>query len=240
MKNRSIFFSGLIIIISLLLIQATAFSQEKLVDKVEAAIANSFYKDFTVKANKDGDVTIEGEVNTLYDKYEIFNIVSKVPGVETISNQVIVDTPVIPDKIIEDNIRDEKKFVSSILEPDRITIKVNNGIAFLEGTVSFYREKVMMQTLASWQEGVKGIVNNLEVLPPKKAISDANLKKILDQIMKYEFSLEDGVKYTVENNKVILNGTATSLWAKENIAEEFSNVIGIIDVENNLKVEPIL
>jgi len=229
-----IFFLGLIIV------QTTAFSQEKLADKVEAAIANSFYEDFTVTASEEGNVTLEGNVNSLYDKYRIFEIASRVPVVRKISNQVTVNTPVIADKMIEANILQEMKYVSSILEPDRISVRVNNGVVFLDGKVSFYREKIMMKTIASWQKGVKGIVNKLAVLPPKKAKSDENLMKVLNQIMKHEFPIEDNIQFTIDDGNVTLKGTATSLWAKNNIEEEFLNVIGIKDVENNLDVKPIM
>lgn len=226
------------VVFGVFLIHTSAFSQENLQQRVETAIANSFYEDFTVTANENGEVTIEGEVETLYDKFEIFNIVAKIPGVRTISNKIIVDTEILPDNIIEDNIRDEMKYISTILEPDIILVKVTNGIVFLDGFVSYYREKIMMQTIASWQKGVKGIVNKINVLPPRIAVSDENLGRVLDQIMKYEFSLEDNVTYTVDRGAVTLRGTVTSLWAKESIAEAFSNVIGILDVENNLRVEP--
>ncbi len=121
-----------------------------LADRVEAELANYYMDEFEIRAEADGHVWIEGEVNTLYDKYRVYEIVSKVPGVRIITNNLIVDTPTLPDKIVKDNIRDEMKYVSSIIEPERINIHVDNGVVILTGQVSYEREKAMARTVASW------------------------------------------------------------------------------------------
>ncbi len=129
--------------------------------------------------------------------------------------------------------------MSSILDPDRIEAEVNKGVVILKGKVSFYREKIMAQTVASWQEGVKGLINEIKVLPPKKAKSDENLRDILQAILDAQFSLEKNVYFEIEDGVVTLNGATKDLWFKERIEEEFANVIGVKKVINNLKVEPL-
>jgi osmotically-inducible protein OsmY len=237
--KKHLFYLWLSIILSLLIVQTTAFSQEILADQVGAAIANHFYGNFKVTSNMKGSVTIKGEVNSLYEKYKIFEIASKVPGVKAISNQVTINTATLPDKEIEANIKEEMIYVSSIWEPDRIKVSVDNGVVFLEGQVSFYHEKLMMETMSSWQKGVKGIVNRLEVLPPQKAKNDENLKEVLNEIMEHEFSREHNINFTIEKGIVFLNGSASTLWAKHHVEETFLNVIGIKDVKDNLVIKPI-
>ncbi len=225
----------------LLLLGVTqAGEQTMLKDKVKATLANQFYNDFDVTVSKDHRVTIEGEVNSLYDKMEAFDAVAKLPGVRTISNQIIVDAPVVADDVIEANIKQEMEYVTSLWEPEKINVKSADGIVVLSGTVSFNREKNVMETIVSWQKGVKGIVNEMKVLPPKKAKSDENLEQILSQILNNEFPREDNVEFNVNDGVVTLNGTAGSLWAKYNIANEFMDVISITEVDNNLAVEPLL
>jgi osmotically-inducible protein OsmY len=143
----------------------------------------------------------------------------------------------MPDNMIKTNILNEMKLVSAIKEPDRIKVRVDKGQVFLDGTVSYKREKKMMRTLVSWHKGVKAIVNNLEVLPPRKAQSDGNLTKVLEQIMKYEFPTQKNVAFTVTNGRVELYGQTETMWAKRHIAEKFSEIIGISKVENNLVVD---
>ncbi len=224
----------------LLLFTGVSFAQNSnaVAEKARTVIANNFgnYNNISVTADNNGRVTITGSVNTLYDKYKIFDLVSKVHGVHFISNQLVVKTPVLPDNVIADNIRDELNYVASIIEPKDIKVKVDNGIAFLSGTVSFYREKLMAKTVASWQKGVRGIDNKIKVLPPKKAVSDQNIKDILTGIIKDNFSNEQGINISVNGGVVTLTGTVHSLWAKNQIEQQFSNVLGVIVVINNLRV----
>nr|NIR95142.1 BON domain-containing protein [Gammaproteobacteria bacterium] len=190
-----------------------------------------------VSADQAGRVELQGQVETLYDKYRIHNIVTKVQGVNAITNQLMVEPEPLPDEEIEENIETAIKRNSAIVEPQRINVQVNNGVVFLTGTVSFNREKEMAQSIASWKQGVKAIENKLEVLPPGKALSDENLERILGQILDYQFPTEDKVSFDVENGKVILKGTVANLWTKQTIEDEFRNVVGVSDVLNNLKIQ---
>ena len=228
------------VVVGLLIFVSPVFPKEKLLDRIKDAIPNYYEDAYNVSIINGGTVQINGDVNTLYDKYRVYDIIAKVPGVKKIINQLEVDSPPIPDDMIKDNINEEKHLVSSILEPDKIKVRVDNGIAFLDGVVSYNREKLMMLTLTSWQKGVKGIINNIKVLPPKVARSDANLKSILNEILKNEFPIENSVQFTVENGIVNLNGTVSTLWIKKKMTESFANVLGVQGVINNLGIEPII
>jgi osmotically-inducible protein OsmY len=212
-------------------------SPQELEGRVYDALGSYYLQDFDITANSEGNVTIEGQVNTLNDKYRVFEIISGVKGVKAISNQLTINTPMLPDNVIKNNIANELNMVSAIVEPERIDVKVDNGIVFLNGKVSYYREKIFAKTVASWHEGVKGIVNKIEVLPTKKARSDENLERVLQGIMDNRFSIEKNVTFTIDNGVVTLTGKATTLWAKDKIEEAFANVMGIKSVDNNLTVE---
>jgi osmotically-inducible protein OsmY len=213
-------------------------SNVNLADKVENVLNNHYNNSFDVTVDNNHFVTITGQVNTYYDKLKLFQIVSKIKGVRDIADNVTVNTPILPDKIIQANIVNELNMVSSILEPNRITVSVDNGEVILGGTVSFYREKLMAETVASWEKGVKGISDNIKVLPSAKAESDANLKLILHDILHDQFPVEKNVSFTINNGVVDLNGTVDILYAKRRIKDEFSSIIGVKKVINNLQVEP--
>jgi len=149
--------------LTLLFLQQPAYTQETIEDRVEDAIDNYYYGEFTVEGDGEGNVKIEGSVETLYDKYKVFDLASTVPGVRTITNNIVVNTPVLPDNIIENNIRDEMKLVSSIPEPDRISVEVTNGIVFLEGTTSSLWAKRNIVERFSGVLGVREIDSNLDV-----------------------------------------------------------------------------
>jgi osmotically-inducible protein OsmY len=230
-----LFFS---IICFLLFISEGTFAQSaNLVSKVESAL-NRYYMDpFNIKADENGKVTIKGDVNTLYDKLNIFDIVAAVKGVKEIADEVIVDTPLMPDSIIADDIEDAIQNNSIILEPDKINVKVDEGVVFLDGTVSYYKEKLAAETIASQQDGVKGIENDINVLPPKQERSDENIKSILNEILINKFPMvKNNVNITVNNGDVVLSGEVQSLWEKSNLQKEFLQVLGVKSVTENLKI----
>ena len=239
LNNRLL--SASLIFMAFLLFTQIGYSSDtarELSEKVRNKI-NGYYfgDDFQIKSTANGRVEINGEVKTLFDKLRIFDIIAQVPGVNEIVDNLIVDTSVLPDKLVEGNIISEIKVVQSILEPDRIQVHVDNGEVILTGEVSFYREKLLAETVASWQKGVTGISNEIQVLPSKKAVSDDNLRIILNEILTNQFPLDHEITFSVNDGIVTLNGKVPSLWDKKQIEKEFHRVMGIKGVINNLKVK---
>ncbi len=218
--------------------QSTIYAKgNNLIDKVSNKI-QTYYDNPSIEVSnsKNGDIVLKGTVNTLYDKLRIYEIASEVKGVKKIEDLIDIQANPIPDKEVQQNIVEEMHLNNAIIEPDRIKVAVDNGEVILDGTVSYPREREMAETLASWQNGVLGITNNLKVLPYKKAIDDNNLNIILGEILKTHYGIEKGVTYKVDKGVVTLDGTVSSIWAKDNIENDFFRVLGVNYVKNNLKV----
>ncbi len=218
--------------------QSQAYAKgNALKDKVSDKIL-TYYDNPTivVSNNGNGDIVLKGSVNTLYDKLRIYELTSEVKGVKKIDDMIDIQANPIPDKELQQKINEEIHLNNAIIEPDRIKIAVDNGEVILDGTVSYPREREMAETLTSWQNGVLGITNNLKVLPYKKAVDDNNLNIILGEILKTHYGIEKAVKYKVDKGVVTLDGTVSSLWAKNNIENDFFRVLGVNYVKNNLKV----
>lgn len=179
-------------------------------------------------------VSIDGMVNTLFDKLRIGELIAQVDGVLGINNNIIVDVEQIPDSEIKDNIENEFQLNNVILEPEKIIVKVDHGAVSISGTVSYFREKLMAQSIASWQEGVVDLKSDIKVLPYKNAVSDDNLKSLIGDIINKHFSLEKKISFKVENGIVEISGSATSLYAKDHIQEEIMHLLGVKNVINNL------
>jgi osmotically-inducible protein OsmY len=228
------------LILSLLMVtgKTTAqISSQKLKAKVESALNRNYMNEFYVNADENGKVTIKGEVNTLYDRLNIFDIVSGVKGVKEIDDQIIVNIPMLPDDIIKANIERAQENNSVIIEPDKINVKVTSGLVILTGSVSYHKEKLMAETISSWQDGVKSIENDINVLPPKQARSDDNIKSILNEILINKFPLvKNKIKITVNNGDVFVDGEVQSLWEKINLRKDFLQVLGVKNVTENLNV----
>lgn len=234
------------VIFGLFIIPVVAIADEDLEDRVHSAIAAQYrlvgepggVVAITVEKEDEGTVVLRGEVHTLYDKYRIHEITSGISGVRKIANHLRVSTEPVPDAIIRDNILDEMQYNSAIVEPEKIEVRVDSGLVYLSGDVSFYREKMMMRTIASWQKGVIGIINTIDVKPPEKAFSDENIKSLLYSILEDQYNTStENVEITVNQGRVTVNGTVRNLWTKRNIEEEFQNVIGVLEVNNYLDLE---
>lgn len=208
----------------------------KLVTDVENKIENYYTENFKISADKNGIVSISGEVNTLFDKLKIGELVSEVKGVKEIHNNIQVQNVITADDIIKANIENETKLNDAILEPEKIKIEVNNGVVTLSGTVSYFREKLMMQTIASWQDGVSDLIDHISVMSPSAAKSDANLTEIIIDLLNNNFPLEKNIMFDINNGSVNLYGTVNDLYAKNHIQEDIQRIIGVKNVVNEMKV----
>ncbi len=214
-------------------------SGNNLTEKVRSAIETRYGQtDINVDVPYKGQVVLEGSVNSLYDKDRIFTIVSRVSGVMEITNDLVVKTKMLPDAIIKQNVKLEIARMGAIVEPDKIKVAVDNGLVELSGSVSYYREKILAETAASMQKGVKSIANEIKVKPIQKALTDKNLEKVLQSVRKDEFGLSNDVHINVKNGIATITGTVSDLWTKRNMQKEFSDIIGVLGVVNKLKVKP--
>lgn len=208
-------------------------------NKVQQSIAMTYLgnNDITVDVNDDHKVTLDGTVETLYDKRRAFEAVAKTNGVKMISNQIVVQHKIVPEKTIEQNIEMQLKIDASVPEWENIEVAVDNGVVFLRGNVSFYHEKMIAEDLAATQAGVKSVVNEIEVKPLDKAISDSNLENYLMEIVNDHYPNENDVMVDVKDGEVTIKGEANSLWAAYSMEEEFADVIGVRDIDNMLLIE---
>jgi len=240
---RKIIYMGKVVFLSSMLFLITAgtsYSQvntDKLINNVEDKIGNYYTETFQISADKDGVITIEGEVGTLFDKLKIGELISQVKGVKAINNEIDVQTSILPDDVIKANIEEDLQRNNVILEPEKIKVDVKDRVVHLSGTVSYFREKLMAQSLASWEDGVVGMTSDIVVLSPVAARSDANLTEIIIDLLNKNYPLEKNVKFEINNGVVDLFGTATDLYAKNHISEDIQHIIGVKNVLNEIKVE---
>ena len=221
------------------LMNILAYSQvdkKTLVSKIEDKIANYYIETFNISVDENDVVTIEGEVGILYDKLKIGELISQVEGVKEVNNKITVRNEITADDIIKVNIEDELQRNDAILEPKKIKVEVNDGVVTLSSTVSYFREKQMAQTIASWQDGVSDLKSNLVVMSPVSARSYDNLKEIISDILDKNYPLEKNVKFDVSNGEVDLYGSTRSLYAKKHIQEDIQHLLGVNRVINTIEV----
>ena len=209
----------------------------QLENNVEEKLSSAYSEPFMISVNQKGTVTVEGQVKTLFDKLKINELISQVKGVKNINNKISIYTNLTADDIIKNNIELELKRNNSILEPEKIKVKVNNGVVNLSGTVTDFREKLLAQSIASWQNGVTNMTSSISVSPPTVATSDKNLKEIVGDILKDHFSLEHKVKFIVSKGDVDLYGSARNMYAKDHIQKAIQHIMGVKDVINEIQIK---
>ena len=204
---------------------------------VQAALSRYYLTPFDVTVDDNGRVIIKGQVDSYYDKLDVYELASRVPGVTEIEDLVDINTDHLPDNMIKANILESLDNSAVIVEPDSIDVTVTDGLVFLSGTVSYAKEKLHAETIAADQDGVMGLDNEIQVLSPEMARTDENLQNVLNELVKSQFPLLVGkVKYTVAKGDVTLEGNVTSLWEKSHLPIEISRVAGVKHVVNNLKI----
>ncbi|MGH7494020.1 MAG: BON domain-containing protein [bacterium] len=236
MRNiiRFLAVSALVILLS----QAQLFAHSS--STLKANIMNhldwEYPHQISITVQDGGMVTLKGAVKTYWDWRNIFAITSRVPGVQEIKNEILVETDPRPDQAIRDEIVHYLTMVKTIDDPDRIEVKVTGGLVILRGTADSGRQAEIIEDVASWHQGVKSVANEIRVLPPREAGSDANLTSILHDLIVRDFPLERRtVQVQVMDGKAVLSGTVTSLWASREIEKEVRRIQGIASVANALK-----
>lgn len=235
-KNNQV----VVLIILVLSISKANFAQsdtKQLESKIKKIISVYYMDPFEVNANSNGIVTLNGQTSTLFDKLKIEELVSRVEGVQRINNKIEVQVQTIPDDMIKYNIENELQLNNVILEPEKIIINVDNGVVNLSGTVSYFREKLMAQSIASWQDGVIDMTSSIKVLSPSAAKSDDNIKQLVSDILQNHYPLENSVNFSVSNGVIDLLGSAKSLYAKDHIQEELQHILGVKEVINEITLD---
>jgi osmotically-inducible protein OsmY len=213
-----------------------ASPSHQLAKKVEKALGHYYLEPFSITATDNGVVKIRGEVPVLYDRLRVFDIVAQVNGVREIKDEIVVKAPLVADNMIKAGIVEKIAVHSAISDPERIKVNVDNGVVILKGQVGSYREKLIINTIASWEKGVKGIEDEIQLVGAKTTKSDQELSAELQDILSDRFPHETNVTASVHEGVVTLAGSSQTLWTEDRLVEEISGVIGVQKIINTLKL----
>jgi osmotically-inducible protein OsmY len=225
------------LLLALLQCRATSQPSARALETAVADHAGEFYAEpVHFHADSNGVVIVEGEVGTLFDKLKIGEVISELAGVKRIDNRITVTNILTVDGEIEANIKRELERNDAILEPEKIHVEVQRGVVLLSGTVNFYREKLLAQSIASWQDGVSDMKSTLDVLSPRVERSDSNLTRIVGDLLERSYPVEKGITCTVHNADVTLAGTVRTLFVRNHLEEDVRRVLGVQSVHNALEL----
>jgi len=186
---------------------------------------------------KDGVVTLTGTVDTFAKKEEAEKATKKVVGVKAVIEEIQV-------KSFNESKKSDVEIATDVLKAlnaswqipkDKIQVKVENGWVTLFGELDWHFQKEAAKALLSNVSGIKWVTNSILI---KSEIIAKVEKEDVENALRRNWALENkNIEVSVSENKVTLHGTVHSWVQKDEAARIAWNAPGIVDVDNQLKVD---
>jgi osmotically-inducible protein OsmY len=188
-------------------------------------------------AVKNGIVTLTGNVDAYWKKISAESAAKRVLGVKAVAQGIDV-------KLLGLGIKDDSEIAqvainalnaSSIVPYDKIKVTVEDGWVTLEGEVEWEYQKRSAGTALEILAGVKGITNNIKVMP---LASVSEIKEKIKSALKRSATVDsEKINIDIDGKKVTLSGKVSS-WAEAKDAETAAWFApGVDQVTNNLEID---
>ncbi len=200
-------------------------------DRVDAA---------DVKAEiRDGRVILSGTVPTYASRTAAEEDAFAVAGTRDVVNDLTVKYPIgieLPtDAEIESRVTDALRWDVQV---DASNIRVNSDARWitLKGTVPSYWQKVKAEDIALGKYGVRGVTNELAVVPTESYTDERIADNVVNAIERSAYVDAADVDVKVSNSVVTLTGTVPDRRALRAATSAARYTPGVIDVINNLVI----
>jgi osmotically-inducible protein OsmY len=213
--------------------------ERELADEISAELS---YDPSVVGADKvdvstaEGVVTLEGEVESLAQRWAIERAVRRVTGVRGVNNDLVV----LPPKNLsrtDDEIADavETVLAWNATIPAGIDSSVAEGCVTIKGTVGFRFQRQAAEDAVRQLIGVRGLHNELVVATTEaaqdiKTAIGAAIRRRVDHPVEIEVAFDDGT--------VTLRGTVHSSSERREAEESARLAMGVRKVVDELRVQP--
>jgi hyperosmotically inducible protein len=214
-------------------------------EEIEKNIMEQLYWDDRVDASdlkvevSGGEVILKGTVPSYAAYQAAEDDAWSMPGVKYVRNDAAVKYP-SGAKVPSD--AEIKASIESVLlwQPDidslDIDVSVENESVVLRGSVDAYWKKVRAEELALALSGVSSIKNELAVVP-SGAFTDKAIADYIESALKRNVGADvDSIDVRVENGKVTLSGSVSSLAALSDAEKIVENTPGVILFNRELVV----
>ncbi len=143
----------------------------------------------------------------------------------------------VTDKMITNHIERELR-TDNFISADSIDVKTAEGVVSFGGTVSSMLAKDRAVSIAEATVGVRGVVNNLQVVPLISR-NDSELKNYIQKLIKNNpatklYKVEVEVK---DDGVVNLTGTVDSWQKKQLVKKVVKSAGGVKKINNNIEVD---
>jgi len=184
-------------------------------------------------AVQNGVVTLSGAVSAYAQKHSFLNTAGRTVGVKEVVDRLTV---VPAQKRTDDEIT---RSVRSVLignlsreEMEAVTIRVQNSVVILGGTLSSSYPKSVAGILAGWVPGVVDVRNQIAV-KPSVARTDLEIQAdVAERFGKNPFISKQRINVTVTKGVVALTGIVDNFLASEQAESVARFAPGVVDVIN--------
>lgn len=232
-------------------VYAPARSDGQIQDDVLTALmtnpaTDSWEVDITVNG---GTVTLDGTVNSWYEKQLAEKVAGSVSGVKSVTNNIALEyEDDRPDAEIAAEVR-EKLHWDALVDDDMVNVSVDGNTVTLTGVVGSAAEKRYAVSDA-WVTNVEEVdAEGLTVeswarderfrkqkYTPKE---DEDVKEALEDALFYDPRvISTDVLVAVDSGEVRLSGKVDNLKAKRAASQVARNTVGVFAVKNQIQVRP--
>jgi hyperosmotically inducible protein len=222
------------------------FERAKTKEPLASAVKDALLLDAQIHASEitvsaaAGQITLEGTVEALWQKFRAEQIASDVKGVLGVTNEIaVVPAEDVQDEVIAADIVDAIDRNVNV-DVDNVDVTVEDGFVTLSGTVKDWTAREAAYDAAANTLGVKGVTDRMlvetGVRPP---YTDAEIAQSVRDQLGWDNQVDaSDITVKVHDGRVTLSGAVSSYSAKLAAREDALMIKGVVSVENDLVVEP--
>jgi len=184
---------------------------------------------------ENGKVELRGSVQNYPARVAAGRNAYQVSGVAEVENLLEIKFPPSQTTPDDDEINDNISRILSWnghIEASEITVKTDDHVVTIEGTVNSYWEKNVIEEMVNSVRGVLEVKNHLTVKPKLEAL-DINIKNDIENAFERTNLInEDNIEVKVHNAVVTLKGTVSNFFIlsqAHNIAIYTTGVVDVVD-----------
>jgi len=184
---------------------------------------------------RDGIVTLTGSVANYAQRLAAERAAQRVAGVQAVADELTVALPALHQRTDADIARAVANAVAWDVEvPDGVKAVVHDGWVTLNGRVRWYFEKAAAERCVRYLAGVRGITNELEVVPPA-TVNPARVKTDIEAALARNAELDAAnISVAAVNGTVTLSGTVRSWAERQDATRAAWNAPGVEFVNDEL------
>ena len=141
---------------------------------------------------------------------------------------------------IKNNVESELDWEPSVHQAAAIAVAVKDGIVTLAGRVHSYWEKVAAERAAARVNGVKAVVNDLEIeLPGSSERTDEDIARAAVKALDWNVLIpRNRIKVKVSKGWVTLEGSVDWQFQKTAAEKTVRHLVGVRGISNLVEVKP--